>query len=98
MRGLSQSSQRPTKMVLVGNKCDLKKERQVDTAQGKALADELGVDFFETSARTGEGVELCFMHLARQVVEARDKPATKEQDQRPKHLPPNPPQPCGCLI
>ena len=38
--------------VLIGNKCDVPADqRVVSYEQGKALADEFGVAFFETSAR-----------------------------------------------
>ena len=42
------------KLVLVGNKSDL--ERKVKTEEGKKLADKEGMLFFETSAKTAEGV------------------------------------------
>eukprot|EP00485_Elphidium_margaritaceum_P006026 CAMPEP_0202697088 /NCGR_PEP_ID=MMETSP1385-20130828/10418_1 /ASSEMBLY_ACC=CAM_ASM_000861 /TAXON_ID=933848 /ORGANISM="Elphidium margaritaceum" /LENGTH=198 /DNA_ID=CAMNT_0049353455 /DNA_START=39 /DNA_END=635 /DNA_ORIENTATION=- len=39
-------------LVLVGNKCDLETQRQVEFVDGKALADEWGCPFYETSAKT----------------------------------------------
>ena len=39
-------------IVLVGNKCDLQTERQVQTSEAKRLANEWGAKFFETSAKT----------------------------------------------
>ena len=38
--------------VLVGNKSDID-DRQVSTQEGERLAKEMGVKFFETSAKTG---------------------------------------------
>lgn len=35
-------------IVVVGNKCDLDKQRRVPTAQGQALAAQWGAKFFET--------------------------------------------------
>ena len=35
-------------IVLVGNKCDLEKQRKVTTAQGQAQATQWGAKFFET--------------------------------------------------
>jgi hypothetical protein len=56
--------------VLVGNKCDLidrrqKKFRQVSYERGKALADEFGWPFFETSAKQNINVTEAFMAAAR---------------------------------
>ena len=49
--------------VLVGNQID-KEERLVSKQEGKAKADELGVEFFETSAKTGQGIEELFRFMA----------------------------------
>ena len=44
-------------LVLIGNKADLEHERRVDEEDAKALADSLGLKYFETSAATGANVE-----------------------------------------
>jgi len=51
-------------IVLCGNKSDLDADRVVTTDEGRMLADEYGVQFFETSALTGGNVEGMFMALA----------------------------------
>ncbi len=48
-----------TVLVLVGNKIDLVK--RVDTNQVKQLAEKEGIPFYETSAKTGEGIETLFL-------------------------------------
>lgn len=40
-----------TNMILVGNKLDLRDERKVSTLEGENLAEELGFNFLETSAK-----------------------------------------------
>lgn len=47
--------------VLVGNKCDMEEnKRRVPYSQGQALADEFGIQFFETSAKNNIKVdEVC---------------------------------------
>lgn len=51
--------------ILIGNKSDWQDKRQVTPEQGKALADEFGIRFMETSAKVNEGVEEAFFTLAR---------------------------------
>lgn len=51
-------------IVLCGNKSDLDNDRVVTAQEGKALAEEYGVQFFETSALTGNNVETMFTALA----------------------------------
>ena len=51
-------------IVLCGNKSDLVDERVVTYEEGKQLADEYGVQFFESSALTGNNVEKMFTALA----------------------------------
>ena len=48
------TSKDQVKLVLVGNKTDL--ERKVKFEEGKKLADNEGMLFFETSAKTADGV------------------------------------------
>jgi len=56
--------QRPT-FVLVGNKSDKVREREVLEAEGVALAKSFGCPFMETSAKTAHNVELLFANLVR---------------------------------
>lgn len=51
-------------IVLCGNKSDLDADRVVQHDDGKNLADEYGVQFFETSALTGHNVDSMFTALA----------------------------------
>ncbi|KAL4502165.1 hypothetical protein ABPG72_000400 [Tetrahymena utriculariae] len=50
-------------IALVGNKCDLKHERQVSYQEGRQLAESLGMLFFEVSAKTGYQVYELFESL-----------------------------------
>ena len=45
-------------MVLVGNKCDMEDERVISFERGKQLADSLGLEFFETSAKENVNVRV----------------------------------------
>lgn len=48
-------------VILVGNKCDMEEERVISTERGKQLADQLGVRFFETSAKENINVKVCLI-------------------------------------
>jgi GTPase SAR1 family protein len=50
--------------ILIGNKCDWEEKRAVETKEGVQLADELGIPFIETSAKSNINVEKAFYQLA----------------------------------
>ncbi|MHA1649515.1 MAG: GTP-binding protein [Candidatus Helarchaeota archaeon] len=52
------------KSLMVGNKIDLVEERKVSYEEGKKVADELGLSYLETSAKTGDNVNRAFGSLA----------------------------------
>jgi len=66
-------------IVLVGNKKDLEKTREVPQASGRELAKEWNVDFIETSAKTGENVEDIFHLLVDQMWAIKGAPVTVGQ-------------------
>jgi len=59
-------------IVLVGNKCDLKDERQVKYEEGQALAKQWGCPFYETSAKKKYNNEACFFDLVREIRKQRE--------------------------
>lgn len=55
----------PTAVVaLVGNKCDMEAERAVSTDEGAEAAEEMGLEFFECSAKNNTNVAEMFMDVA----------------------------------
>ncbi|KYN20039.1 PREDICTED: GTP-binding protein Rit2 [Trachymyrmex cornetzi] len=62
-------------LVIVGNKFDLQHHRKVTTEEGKALAEELGCPFYETSAALRQFIDDAFFSLIRQI-------RTKERSRR----------------
>jgi GTPase SAR1 family protein len=65
--------------VLVGNKQDLKESRQVEFDDGKALAEQWGCPFFETSAKLKLNCEACFHELVREVRKTQAPPEKKKK-------------------
>ncbi|KAE8678630.1 Detected protein of confused Function [Hibiscus syriacus] len=50
--------------LLVGNKCDLTANRAVSYETAKAFADEIGIPFMDTNAKSATNVEEAFMAMA----------------------------------
>ncbi|KAF3697688.1 Ras-like protein family member 11A-like [Channa argus] len=58
-------------VILVGNKSDLLRARQVPADEGETLAASLGGVYFEASARENhEGVHTAFLHLCQEISRA----------------------------
>ncbi|XP_038971866.1 ras-related protein RHN1-like isoform X2 [Phoenix dactylifera] len=58
-------------MALVANKADLETKRQVDNEEGELYAQENGLFFIETSAKTAQNVKELFYEIAKRLVKAR---------------------------
>lgn len=54
-------------VILVGNKVDLESEREVSSSEGRALAEEWGCPFMETSAKSKTMVDELFAEIVRQM-------------------------------
>ncbi|KAJ3440812.1 ras-related protein rab-2a [Anaeramoeba flamelloides] len=64
-----QHSSPSLQIVLVGNKSDLSKRRAVNYEEGLNFAQEHGLTFLETSAKTGENVEQAFIQMTHRIYE-----------------------------
>jgi Ras-related protein Rab-8A len=53
--------------ILVGNKCDMLDEKVVSTEEGKKLAEEFNMEFWEASAKNDVNVEQSFHSIAKSV-------------------------------
>ncbi|XP_022254127.1 ras-related protein Rab-21-like isoform X2 [Limulus polyphemus] len=56
-------------MCVLGNKCDLKSNRAVNTTEAQQYAVSIGATYFETSAVSNEGIEEAFAQTALGLIE-----------------------------
>lgn len=71
-------------IFLVGNKIDDADKRQVQTEEGQQKADELNVNFIETSAKVGINVKTLFNNLAQLLpgVDSKQTPAEEIENEK----------------
>ena len=67
IKQIEANAQTSVKKVLVGNKCD-KPDRVVTKEEGKKLADDYNMSFFETSAKTNQNVTEVFTYLTKEIL------------------------------
>ncbi len=78
IKQINENSQLNISKILVGNKCDKEKERVIKREDAEELAKKYDIKYFETSAKTNEGVTEVFKHIALELssnltVEEKDK-------------------------
>ncbi|MEX2707348.1 MAG: ArgE/DapE family deacylase [Candidatus Freyrarchaeum guaymaensis] len=62
-------------VVIIGNKNDLASERVVSREEAERLARRLGAPYIETSAKTGDKVNLAFQSISRRLLGVEEKPS-----------------------
>ena len=72
IRNIEQHASEDVEKMILGNKCDMEDKRVVSTEQGQQLAQQFGVAFMETSAKSNINVEEAFMHIARAIKKKMD--------------------------
>ena len=78
-------------IALAGNKADLAAKRQIEVADAQAYADENGLIFMETSAKTALNVNDIFMAIARKLPKNQDGGGRPGPSPFPVEPPLNPP-------
>ena len=67
--------------ILVGNKCDMEKDRKVTFEQGKDFANQYGMKFFETSAKESTNVQEAFVAMTKEIIKgAQEKKIPLKKD------------------
>ena len=70
--GIKKSAPENVQVIILGNKTDLTETREVSTERGRMMAEEHGLKFMETSAQTGENVELALLTLVKDIKYLKD--------------------------
>lgn len=90
-------------VILVGNKCDLEDERVVLAEDGQRLADDLGFEFFEASAKENINVKQVFERLVdvicekmNESLEPSSSPGSNGKGPTLGDAPPPQPSSCSC--
>jgi len=68
VKSIEQHASKTAYRILIGNKSDLVDKRQITTEKGRELANEFGIQFFETSAKDATSVDEAFLTLARDIL------------------------------
>ncbi|KAF3441791.1 hypothetical protein FNV43_RR15706 [Rhamnella rubrinervis] len=91
IRNVEQHAPDNVNKILVGNKVDMdESQRAVPTLKGQELADEYGIKFFETSAKTGVNVMQIFCSIARDIKERLAESKSNNEPQAIKISKPDP--------
>jgi len=59
-------------VILLGNKCDLENERQVQREEGEQIANEKGIKFLETSNKNGVNIKESVKELVNMILKNRN--------------------------
>uniref|UniRef100_A0A5F9DSL4 Ras-related protein Rab-13 n=1 Tax=Oryctolagus cuniculus TaxID=9986 RepID=A0A5F9DSL4_RABIT len=68
MKSIKENASAGVERLLLGNKCDMEAKRKVRKEQATKLAQEHGIRFFETSAKSSVNVDEAFSCLARDIL------------------------------
>ena len=67
----SNVSQKEISLILIGNKCDIE-ERVISKEKGKELAKILNIDYYETSALNGTGINEAFEGITKTIMKRKN--------------------------
>eukprot|EP01084_Bolivina_argentea_P268014 455118_1 len=68
IRKIEKHASDSVKKILIGNKSDMADDRIITKERGQDLADEYGIEFFETSAKTNTNVKESFFAIATNII------------------------------
>ena len=72
-------------IVLLGNKCDLEDERKISEEEGKKLASQYNISFYETSNKDGKNIEAACSDLINKIIEYKEKEEKEKKKENGKN-------------
>ena len=76
----SSKAEKNAVIYLIGNKCDMEEERQVDSETARSFAELHGFQYFETSAKTGSKIDDVFLSIAEEIKTKNDYSTIKSSE------------------
>uniref|UniRef100_A0A8C6TUX5 Ras-related protein Rab-13 n=1 Tax=Neogobius melanostomus TaxID=47308 RepID=A0A8C6TUX5_9GOBI len=73
MKSIKENASAGVSQMLLGNKCDIEAKRKVPKETGEKLANDHGIRFFETSAKSSINVDESFLALASDILQRSSK-------------------------
>ena len=70
LNSVRENAESEIQIILIANKCDLEEEREVRKEEIKAKADNLGIEVFETSAKSNTNIDEAFDKIIDKVFKA----------------------------
>ncbi|MHA1299998.1 MAG: Rab family GTPase [Candidatus Helarchaeota archaeon] len=70
-KDVRQNLKRDWKGIILANKVDLVNSRVIGSNAGKIIAEKTGLEYLETSARTGENIDLLFQMISKKILEKK---------------------------
>ena len=67
VKELQSQADKDIQIVLAGNKCDRESDRQINHAEATEYANSIGAGIFNTSAKSGKGVQELYTEIAKRV-------------------------------
>ena len=80
MRDIKNEKGNDFPVILIGNKIDKEEKRQVSKNEGEELAQQYGIDFFETSNKIGTNVNESSLSIINKIIEEKEKAKTLAKD------------------
>ncbi len=71
-------------LVLVGNKIDLERRREIEKEKGELLAEKNGIDFYEVSNKEGINIQEAGLAIVHKILEKRRKDSIVETERSSK--------------